>query len=61
MNLFRYTNFRLVTLNGYGFSRPFRLIQIENVDGYGFLQRICIKSKIKKILGMVCFVIFDHT
>lgn|GEM_PF-3905233 len=35
-----YTNARLVTLNGYGFSRPFRLMRIESANGQGFSRRI---------------------
>ena len=50
MSTFRYTNFRLVALNGYGFSKPFRLVQIESADGYGFLRRVCVESKKRKYL-----------
>src|SRR3989344_1850930 len=35
-----YTDFRSVTLNGYGFSRPFRLMRIESPPGQGLAERI---------------------
>jgi len=41
----------LVSLNGYGFSRPIYFVSIENADGYGFSRRIYIEVFKKKNLA----------
>ncbi len=55
-----YTLNRSVTLNGYGFSRPFRLMRVESPSGYGLAERIHMEVKIKKILGATRRLILDH-
>jgi hypothetical protein len=50
----------MVALNGYGFSRPFRHMRIESAGGYGFLRRVRMVVKKKKILGAARWLILDH-
>jgi len=38
--IFCYTDSRSVALNGYGFSRPFRLMRIESPPDQGLVERI---------------------
>ena len=58
---FWYTIFRLVSLNGYGFSRPIYFVWIESANGYGFSRRMYIEVFKKKKLGATRWLIFDHT
>jgi putative component of toxin-antitoxin plasmid stabilization module len=50
----------LVILNGYGFSKPFRLIQIESVDGDDkFIRKKANEMRIKFPKGFKMF--FDKS
>lgn len=56
----RYSLFRTVALNGPGFSRPFRLVRVESLPGYGLAERIRTVVNKKKILGASRWMILDH-
>ena len=58
--LFGYNFPESVALNGSGFSRPIRLMRVESPSGYSLAERIRMKVKIKKILGVARSLIFDH-
>ena len=44
----RYYAYRLVALNGYGFSRPIRHARVEDLSGYGLTERIRADVKNKE-------------